>query len=65
LGIAPGQELQPALAEQGLRIAQPLLPRQNKSVIASLLERQPTTIPRLNYSLPEPLRVSGVVWGTG
>jgi hypothetical protein len=66
--IEPGvtyAELQPALAEQGLRIAQPLLPRQNKSVIASLLERQPTTIPRLNYSLPEPLRVCGVVWGTG
>jgi hypothetical protein len=34
-------------------------------VVASLLERQPTMIPRLNYSLPEPLRVCGVVWGTG
>ena len=34
-------------------------------MVASLLERQPTTIPRLNYSLPEPLRVCGVVWGTG
>ncbi len=63
-GVTYG-ELQAALAEQGLRIAQPLLPRDNKSVIASLLERQPTTIPRLNYSLPEPLRVCGVVWGTG
>jgi FAD/FMN-containing dehydrogenase len=58
-------ELEPALAAQGLRIPRPLLPRANKSVIASLLERQPTTIPRLNYSLPEPLRVCGVVWGTG
>lgn len=58
-------ELEPALAQHGLRIARPLLPRANKSVIASLLERQPTTIPRLNYSLPEPLRVCGVVWGTG
>jgi hypothetical protein len=58
-------ELQPALAEQGLRIPRPLLPRPGKSVIAGLLERQPTTIPRLNYSLPEPLRVCGVVWGTG
>ncbi len=66
--IEPGvtyPELEPVLAEQGLRIARPLLPRPNKSVIASLLERQPTTIPRLNYSLPEPLRVCGVVWGTG
>jgi hypothetical protein len=66
--VEPGvtyAELEPALAEQGLRIPRPLLPRPNKSVIASLLERQPTTIPRLNYSLPEPLRVCGVVWGTG
>lgn len=66
--VEPGvtyAELVPALAEAGLRIACPLLPRANKSVVASLLERQPTTIPRLNYSLPEPLRVCGVVWGTG
>jgi FAD/FMN-containing dehydrogenase len=66
--IEPGvtyPELEPALAAQGLKIPRPLLPRPNKSVIASLLERQPTTIPRLNYSLPEPLRVCGVVWGTG
>ncbi len=66
--VEPGvtyAELQPALEKAGLRITQPLLPRANKSVIASLLERQPTMIPRLNYSLPEPLRVCGVVWGSG
>ena len=66
--IEPGvtySELEPALAKEGLRICRPLLPRANKSVIASLLERQPTLIPRFNYSLPEPLRDCGVVWGTG
>ena len=66
--IEPGvtySELGPALAKEGLRISRPLLPRENKSVIASLLERQPTLIPRFNYSLPEPLRACGVVWGTG
>jgi hypothetical protein len=66
--IEPGvtySQLSPVLAEQGLRICRPLLPRANKSVIASLLERQPTMIPRFNYSLPEPLRDCGVVWGTG
>jgi FAD/FMN-containing dehydrogenase len=66
--IEPGvtyDQLKGALAAQGLRISQPLLPRANKSVVASLLERQPTLIPRLNYSLPEPLRNCGVVWGTG
>jgi hypothetical protein len=66
--VEPGvtyPELDAALAAEGLRIPHPFQPRPNKSVIASLLERQPTTIPRLNYSLPEPLRVCGVVWGTG
>jgi FAD/FMN-containing dehydrogenase len=66
--IEPGvtyAELDAALAELGLRIARPLSPRPNKSVVASLLERQPTLIPRLQYSLPEPLRNCGVVWGTG
>ncbi len=66
--IEPGvtyAELIPALAGEGLKISHPLQPRANKSVVASLLERQPTLIPRLNYSLPEPLRNCGVVWGTG
>ena len=66
--IEPGvtyAELEPALGAKGLRISHPLLPRPNKSVVASLLERQPTTIPRFNYSLPEPLRNCGVVWGSG
>ena len=66
--VEPGvtyAELEPALAKEGLRISRPLQPRANKSVIASLLERQPTLIPRFNYSLPEPLRTCGVVWGTG
>jgi len=66
--IEPGvtyAEIEPALAKEGLRISRPLLPRPNKSVIASLLERQPTLIPRFNYSLPEPLRTCGVVWGSG
>jgi FAD/FMN-containing dehydrogenase len=66
--VEPGvtyAELEPALAKEGLRISRPLQPRANKSVIASLLERQPTLIPRFNYSLPEPLRTCGVVWGSG
>lgn len=66
--VEPGvtyAELEPALAKEGLRISRPLLPRSNKSVLASLLERQPTLIPRFNFSLPEPLRTCGVVWGSG
>lgn len=66
--IEPGvtySRLQPELAKEGMRVTPPLFPRANKSVIASLLERQPTLIPRYNYALPEPLRNCGVIWGSG
>ena len=66
--IEPGvtyPQLQAALAEEGMRVTPPLCPRANKSVVASLLERQPTLIPRYNFHLPEPLRSCGVVWGNG
>jgi FAD/FMN-containing dehydrogenase len=54
-GVSYGR-LQQKLAQHGMRVTPPLLPRANKSVIAGLLERQPTLIPRYNYALPEPLR---------
>jgi len=66
--IEPGvtySQLQPALAEQGLRLSTPLLPRQSKSVVASLLEREPRLVPKYSYTLPEPLRCLEVVWGNG
>jgi FAD/FMN-containing dehydrogenase len=66
--IEPGvtyAELQPKLAKEGLRLSTPLLPRSNKSVIAALLERQPTIIPRYQWTMLEPLRSLEVVWGNG
>lgn len=66
--VEPGvtyAQLQPALAEEGLQVVTPLRPRANKSVIGSLLERQPTLVPRYQYAFPEPLRACGVVWGNG
>ena len=66
--IEPGvtyPQLQAALAEHGMRVTPPLRPRPGKSVVASLLEREPTLIPRYNSALPEPLRDCGVVWGSG
>jgi FAD/FMN-containing dehydrogenase len=66
--IQPGvtyAQLQPELAKEGMRVTPPLYPRANKSVIGSLLERQPTLITRYNYSIPEPLRNCGVIWGSG
>ncbi|MBN1758389.1 MAG: FAD-binding oxidoreductase [Chitinispirillaceae bacterium] len=63
-GVTYGQ-LEAACAKEGLRVTMPLLPKTNKSVVASLLERQPTTIPKYHYSLTEPLRTCGIVFGNG
>jgi len=66
--VEPGvtyAQLQPALAEVGLRLSTPLLPRQSKSVVASLLEREPRLEPKTSYTLLEPLRCLEVVWGNG
>jgi FAD/FMN-containing dehydrogenase len=58
-------ELQPALREEGLRIVAPLLPRKNKSVITSLLEREPVMSPKYQWNLVEPMRSLEIVWGNG
>jgi hypothetical protein len=66
--IQPGvtfAQLIPELKQQGLKINMPLLPKQNKSVIASLLEREPVMAPRFQWSLMEPLRSLELVWGNG
>ena len=66
--IEPGvtlEQLIPVLTDAGLRMVMPLLPRPNKSVIASLLEREPMLIPRWHWNMTEPLRGLEVVWGDG
>jgi len=66
--IEPGvtySQLQPELAREGLRLTPPLMPRSNKSVVASLLEREPTLVPRYQWALLDPLRCLEVVWGDG
>jgi hypothetical protein len=66
--IEPGLtygELQPELAKEGMRLSTPLLPRRSKSVVASLLEREPIIIPKYQWTLMEPLRCLELVWGDG
>jgi FAD/FMN-containing dehydrogenase len=58
-------QLQPELAKQGMRLTMPLLPRANKSVVASLLEREPTLIPRQLWASLDPLRCTEIIWGDG
>jgi FAD/FMN-containing dehydrogenase len=63
-GVTYGQ-LQPELEKHGLRIVTPLLPQASKSVLASLLEREPVISPRYQWNLVEPLRSLEIIWGNG
>ena len=57
--------LQAAAAAEGLRVAMPLAPRKSKSVVASLLEREPTTIPKVHWDMSDPLCCLEVFFGSG
>ena len=66
--IEPGvtwTDLQPELAKAGLYLPMPLIPRKTKSVLGSLLEREPMTVPKYHWTMLEPLRCCEVVWGSG
>lgn len=66
--IEPGvtySQLQPELAKEGLRLSSPLVPRANKSVIASLMEREPRMIPRDQWAFHDPLRCLELVLPDG
>ncbi len=66
--VEPGvtySQLQSELAKEGLRLSMPLLPRCNKSVVASLIEREPTLIPKYRWLSADPLRCLEIVWGNG
>jgi hypothetical protein len=66
--VEPGvtyNELEPALAREGMKLSNPLLPRGNKSVITSLIERDPPLNCRLQWASLDPLRCLEIVWGDG
>jgi len=66
--VEPGvtfAELQPMLAEEGLRLPMPLHPRSTKSVVGSVLEREPHVIPKHHWDISDPIRCIEVVWGNG
>jgi hypothetical protein len=66
--IEPGVtfgELMPLLAEQGMRLNAPFLPRAGKSVIASMLDREPPLTAKYHYDQTDPLLATEVVFGTG
>ena len=58
-------ELIPELKQKGLRLNMPLLPRATKSVIGSLLEREPVIMPQYHWDISDPLACVEVIYGTG
>jgi FAD/FMN-containing dehydrogenase len=66
--IEPGVtfgELIPAANKEGLRLNMPLLPRESKSVLGSMLEREPVVMPKYQWDMSDPLACTGLFFGTG
>jgi len=66
--IEPGvtfEILIPKLRQSGLRLLLPLYPTGKKSVLTSVLEREPIMIPRYHWDTSDPLLCTEVVFGTG
>lgn len=66
--VEPGvtfAELIPAAEKEGLRLNMPLLPRKSKSVIGSLLDREPVIMPKYQWDISDPLACLEVIFGTG
>lgn len=58
-------ELIPRVRGAGLRLNMPLLPRASKSVIGSILEREPVTMPAYQWDISDPLACTGLCFGNG
>jgi FAD/FMN-containing dehydrogenase len=58
-------ELIAATAKEGLRINLPLLPRKTKTVLGSLIEREPVTMPVYQWDSSDPLACVEVIFGGG
>ena len=58
-------ELIPAAAKQGIRLNLPLAPRASKSVVGSLLDREPVVMPKYQWDISDPLACTEVIFGTG
>ncbi|UCG82436.1 MAG: FAD-binding oxidoreductase [Dehalococcoidia bacterium] len=66
--IEPGvtySELIQALEPQGMTIPMPLSPRDGKSVIASVMDREPTTWPNRQWDISDPVASTEFIFGNG
>jgi FAD/FMN-containing dehydrogenase len=58
-------ELTASVEKEGLRLNTPLLPRKSKSVIGSMLEREPVIMPGYHWDIADPLGCLEIIFGTG
>jgi FAD/FMN-containing dehydrogenase len=66
--VEPGvtfAELQAELNKVGLCAYTPLHPRRSKSVIGSMLEREPITMPAHHWDATDPMLCAEIIFGTG
>lgn len=66
--VEPGvtfAELAPELEKEGLSAYMPLCPRSSKSVAASMLEREPITMPNHHWDSLDPFLCAEIIFGTG
>lgn len=66
--VAPGvtyEELMHALSSQGMTIPMPLTPRGGKSVLASVMDREPTTWANKQWDSSDPLASTEFFFGSG
>ena len=59
------RQLQPLLDAEGLRLCHPLLPPAGKSVVASLMDREPPMAPRHHWDFTDPMLCAELWFGTG
>src|SRR5208283_4192137 len=58
-------ELIEAVGKEGLRLNVPLAPRKHKSVLGSLLEREPVIMPIYHWDIGDPIGCAEIVFGNG
>jgi FAD/FMN-containing dehydrogenase len=63
-GVTYG-DLQAALAAEGLSAYIPLAPRANKSVLTSVLEKEPILMPGVHFDSTDPMLCAEIIFGSG
>jgi hypothetical protein len=63
-GVTYG-ELNRQLEGHGMTLPTPLAPRQNKSVLASTIDREPHIWPRMQWDMQDPVACTEFIYGTG